>query len=192
MVFRDLSRDILGSQDLKIVRDVFERVSSEPWFTAHAEKRDEFARYVVRMYRKGVVIPDKLEALCLTAAKERFSNKAVGGCRFLIVEDEEIIAVDAADTLARMGAEIVGPVSTVKDAFEAIEGAGASLDAALLDINLRGQTIFPVAAFLKMKHIPFAFVTGYDDRSVPAFFRSTPIFTKPANWEVIASRLAQS
>lgn len=64
MVFRDLSRDILGSQDLKIVRDVFERVSSEPWFTAHAEKRDEFARYVVRMYRKGVVIPDKLEAVC--------------------------------------------------------------------------------------------------------------------------------
>ncbi len=186
-----LSHGILGSEDLKIVQDVFERVSSEPWFTLQDDQRDEFARYILRMYRRGVVIPEKLEALCLIAAKTHFSSPIIGGRRFLVVEDEEIIAVDAADTLARLGAEIVGPVSTVRDAFDAIEGACGGLDAALLDINLRGQAIFPVAAFLKMKHIPFAFVTGYDKSVIPAFFRSTPIFTKPANWEVIASHLSR-
>lgn len=191
MISLPLSHGILGSEDLKIIQGVFERVSSEPWFTLQDEQRDEFARFVLRMYGRGVIIPEKLEALCLIAAKERFSSPVIGGRRFLIVEDEQIIAVDAADSLARLGAEIVGPVSTVKDAFDAIEGGGKSLDAALLDISLHGQTIFPVAAFLKMKHIPFAFVTGYDDRVVPAFFRSTPIFTKPANWQVIASRLTQ-
>lgn len=191
MISLPLSHGILGSEDLKIIQGVFERVSSEPWFTLQDEQRDEFARFVLRMYGRGVIIPEKLEALCLIAAKERFSSPVIGGRRFLIVEDEQIIAVHAADSLARLGAEIVGPVSTVKDAFDAIEGGGKSLDAALLDINLHGQTIFPVAAFLKMKHIPFAFVTGYDDRVVPAFFRSTPIFTKPANWQVIASRLTQ-
>lgn len=90
-----------------------------------------------------------------------------------------------------MGAKIVGPVGTLTDAFDAIEGAEGTLDTALLDISLRGQTIFPVAAFLKMKHIPFAFVTGYDDSVIPAFFRSTPVFPKPANWEVVAMRLMQ-
>ncbi len=125
----------------------------------------------------------------MVAAKKRFSRSQFGGRRFLVVEDEWLIAADAADGLSRLGAEVVGPVGTIRDAFDVIESAEERVDAALLDVNLRGQSVFPVAAFLKMKHIPFAFVTGYDDGVVPTFFRSTPIFTKPADWEAIASRL---
>jgi CheY-like chemotaxis protein len=75
------------------------------------------------------------------------------------------------------------------DAVDLIEH-GPQLDGALLDINLNGEMVYPAAAALKMKRVPFAFVTAYEDRMLPASYRGAKVFTKPASWATIASYLA--
>lgn len=100
-----------------------------------------------------------------------------------------MIATNAADSLRALGAEVIGPVAHAAEALDVIETFHAQLDAALLDINLNGQMIYPVAAFLRMHNIPFAFVTGYEDQVLPPFYRGTLMFTKPADWGGIASQL---
>jgi CheY-like chemotaxis protein len=185
-----LSHEIFTPDDLAIVREIFDRVSAEPWFTSEEDKREEFARYVVRMYARGLVLPDRLESMCRVVARKRFDKFAgISGRRILLVEDEYISAWEAVERLTELGAEVVGPVGNVGEAMELVEAENAQLDAALLDIALGGQMVYPVAAFLKMNHIPFAFVTGYEDRQVPAFYRSVPTFPKPADWGLIASTI---
>ncbi|MGV2186565.1 hypothetical protein [Rhizobium rhizogenes] len=188
-----LSHEIFTPDDLAIMREIFDRVSAEPWFTSEHDKREEFARYVVRMYARGLVLPDRLESMCRVVARKRFTrfDKLVGisGRRILLVEDEYISAREAVERLTELGAEVVGPVGNVGEAMALVEAENAQLDAALLDIALGGQMVYPVAAFLKMNHIPFAFVTGYEDRQVPAFYRSVPTFPKPADWGLIASKI---
>ncbi len=182
-------------EDMKIVANVFNRVSDEPWFISSTpEQRAEFARYVLRMYGLGMILPEPLETLCRAAAKAHFSTDAkdlspIRGPRILIVEDEYLIAAEAAQRLHSLGAEVHGPVGTVAEAMDLVERSNEKLDAALLDINLNGQMVYPVAAFLKMHNVPFAFITGYEERVIPAFFRSVSTFTKPADWGMIASRL---
>lgn len=63
------------------------------------------------------------------------------------------------------------------------------LDGALLDVDLNGEMVFPVAGFLKMHGVPFAFVTDYDERAFPAPFRSSRVASKPTDWAVIASQI---
>ncbi|OWW00122.1 hypothetical protein ATY81_25355 [Rhizobium sp. R72] len=178
--------------DLRIIQEVYDRMASEPWFSDGVSYREEFARYVLGMYRRGLVIPEKLEALCKIAAWKKFrATKSIfEGFRFLIVEDDYLMAREATERLTVLGAEIAGPVPSVAEAVDLVEH-GHELDGALLDINLGGQTVYPVAAMLKMKQVPFAFVTAYEDRVLPAFFRSTKVFTKPASWETIVSDLAR-
>lgn len=181
-------------EDVKIVANVFNRVSDEPWFISASEQRAEFARYVLRMYGLGMILPAPLETLCRAAARARFSTDAedvlpIRGHRILVVEDEYLIAAEASQRLHALGAEVHGPVGTVAEAMDLLERPDEQLDAALLDINLNGQMVYPVAAFLKMRDVPFAFITGYEERAIPAFYRSVSTFTKPADWGMIASRL---
>ncbi|WP_330218360.1 response regulator [Methylobacterium sp. WSM2598] len=70
--------------------------------------------------------------------------------RVLVVEDEYFIADDMAQALGRLGAVVVGPAPS-RDAAMALIDGGARIDAAVLDINLRGETVFPVGA-LRVRH----------------------------------------
>jgi CheY-like chemotaxis protein len=193
MLLLALSHGIFQPEDLVVPQRVFDRVSSESWFTSAPDQREEFARYVLRMYSRGLVLQERLEELCRVAARNRFAtvklHHDIKGRHFLVVEDEYMIAREAAQRLTELGARVVGPVGNVSDAFEIVESPHVRVDAALLDIVLDGQTVYPVAAFLKMKHIPFAFVSGRDDRQIPAFYRSTPKFSKPVDWGLIAAHL---
>ncbi|WP_431323318.1 hypothetical protein [Rhizobium sp. YTU87027] len=177
--------------DLRMIQDIYDRITSEPWFSEGISYREEFALYVLGMHRRGLVMPDKLEALCRIAAWEKYraSKSTFEGFRFLIVEDDYLMAREAAERLTMLGAEIAGPVSGVAEAVEIVEH-GHELDGAFLDINLDGQMVYPVAAMLKMKQVPFAFVTAYEDRVLPTSYRLAKVFTKPASWETIASHLA--
>jgi CheY-like chemotaxis protein len=83
----------------------------------------------------------------------------LAGKRVLIVEDHIIIAMDLAHKLASEGAKVIGPVATVAAAHDVI--ASTDLDGAILDINLSGKMVFPVADALADRHIPFVFATGY-------------------------------
>src|SRR3712207_3309616 len=104
------------------------------------------------------------------------SNPAVeatlAGRRVMVVEDEFFLADDLAQALEKLGAEVVGPVPS-KDKALAFLGA-EPLDAAVLDINLKGEAVFPVADALRQQGVPFVFATGYDEASVPSSYQDVP------------------
>ena len=187
---QDLTHGIYSPDDLHVMRNVFTRVSMEPWFSPGAANKAGLARYIMRMYRRGLVCPERLEALCRTAAHEKFSrHSGLEGFRLLLVEDDYYTAADARQRLDSLGAEVLS-VSSVAAALDIAEHEHG-LDGALLDVNLSGQMVYPVAAILKMRQIPFAFVTGYDDRLLPPFYRNEKVFMKPADWAIAAQHVAR-
>jgi CheY-like chemotaxis protein len=99
------------------------------------------------------------------------------GLRVLVVEDEMMVSMLIEDMLTDLGCTVVGPASRLE---EAIELAGrAELDCAVLDVNLGGQPIFPLADLLRAKGAPFAFATGYGDAGLRDVDRGSPVLQKP-------------
>jgi DNA-binding response OmpR family regulator len=88
----------------------------------------------------------------------------LGGKRVLVAEDEAIVAMLVEDELLEAGAEVVGPASSVGDALQLIGAAArdGGLSAAVLDIDLEGEAVKPVADTLTALGVPFLFATGYD------------------------------
>src|SRR5215472_13090682 len=86
-------------------------------------------------------------------------TQRLSGKRVLIVEDDNILAMNLADELAAQGATVIGPAATVADALDMI--ASSELDGAIVDINLGGKAAFPVADALADRRIAFVFATGY-------------------------------
>src|SRR3546814_5870618 len=90
--------------------------------------------------------------------------------RILLGEDEGLIALDLETMLIELGYEVVGPASTLNEVMAAVE---ADCDGALLDVNLRGELVFPAARVLLARGVPVIFSSGYDDEGqFPAEFRS--------------------
>jgi DNA-binding NtrC family response regulator len=83
------------------------------------------------------------------------------GLRVLVVEDEMLIAAEMEATLEDLGCEVVGPFARVDHALDAL--VDTAVDAAVLDVNVRGEMIFPVAERLKAQGVPMVFCTGYAD-----------------------------
>lgn len=108
--------------------------------------------------------------------------------RVLIVEDEYLLADDLRYGLTKAGAIVVGMVSTVGDALELID-AGGEFDAAVLDVNLGGQPVFPVADRLSGRGVPFLFTTGYDASTIPPRFNGIERCEKPFDSEKIIRSL---
>lgn len=99
------------------------------------------------------------------------------GGRVLVVEDEMLLAMLLQTTLQEAGYEVVGPVARLDRALQA--ALEEDISAALLDINLDGEMVYPVAEVLAQRGIPFAFVTGYDRESLPAHHGAAAILHKP-------------
>jgi len=99
------------------------------------------------------------------------------GCRILIVEDRYLIATELAEEVARLGAEVIGPARDVAAALALVADQPPSL--ALLDVNLDGELVFPLAENLAARHARFIFLTGYDDDVLPAAWRDAPRLQKP-------------
>jgi CheY-like chemotaxis protein len=110
------------------------------------------------------------------------------GLRILVVEDEYFLADDVRDALTDAGAEVLGPVPSIEDATALIEQE-AHIDAAVLDVNLRGDMVFPVADALRARGVPFAFATGYDRWALPERFADAVRVEKPLQARNIASAL---
>jgi CheY-like chemotaxis protein len=103
---------------------------------------------------------------------------ALARSRVLVVEDEYFLADDIMRALQGLGAEVVGPVPT-RDKALALLASSESIDAAVLDINLQGEAVFPVADALIERGIPFVFATGYDQSAVPAAYDGVRRWEKP-------------
>jgi DNA-binding response OmpR family regulator len=110
--------------------------------------------------------------------------------RILIVEDEAVIAMLTEDRLLAAGATVAGPVATVEDALRLIETAGTDggLSAAVLDINLGGERVSPVADRLAALGVPFLFATGYGEGCDTAEGHAgAPVLRKPFGLEALAT-----
>jgi CheY-like chemotaxis protein len=97
--------------------------------------------------------------------------------RVLIVEDESMVAMLIEHIVAELGHRVIATAATLDAATEAI--AGASVDFAILDVNLCGRSSFPVAELLAARKIPFVFATGYGRRGLPPEWHHTPVLQKP-------------
>jgi CheY-like chemotaxis protein len=99
--------------------------------------------------------------------------------RVLIVEDEALVAMLLEDMLIDAGYAVSGTVSAIPQALEFVADAAADFDVAILDVNLRGKPIFPVAEALTIAGKPFVFATGYGAGSLPEAWRDRPTLQKP-------------
>lgn len=113
---------------------------------------------------------------------------ALAGRRILIVEDEFLIADEMAEAFSNQGAEVIGPAATLEQGLSLIESTEA-LDGAILDINLRGDMVFPLADALAGKRIPYVFATGYDSSAVPERYLDAPRCEKPVDPMEVAAAL---
>jgi DNA-binding NtrC family response regulator len=102
------------------------------------------------------------------------------GLKVLVVEDEMLIAAEMEATLEDLGCQVVGPFGRVDQALEALEDA--EVDAAVLDVNVRGEMIFPVAEKLQALGVPMVFCTGYADLpNLPEPLRNQVRISKPCS-----------
>lgn len=110
------------------------------------------------------------------------SADARAGCprippRILVVEDEMMVAMLLEDRLADLGYEIVGPCAQLAAAVEMAQRE--RLDAAILDVNLDGTPVWPVAEALAARGIPFLVATGYGEAVLRAPWSDRPVLAKP-------------
>jgi len=106
-----------------------------------------------------------------------------------VVEDEAIIALAIQDMLEQLGCMAVGPALTLQAGKQL--AAVEEIDAAVLDINLSGDSSHAVAQTLRDRVIPFCFSTGYGSADVPRDFVDVPVLKKPYTCESLAAVLAQ-
>jgi DNA-binding response OmpR family regulator len=99
------------------------------------------------------------------------------GLRAFLVEDEGGIALLIEDMLVDLGCELAGSAARLDRACDMARNATA--DFAVLDVNLDGQPVFPLARILRERKIPFVFSTGYGATGMPPEFNGAPVLTKP-------------
>jgi CheY-like chemotaxis protein len=108
--------------------------------------------------------------------------------RLLVVEDEYLIRMLVEDMLADLGYDVAAAVGTIDEAREF--ATNGDFAAAILDVNVDGEWIFPVADILAKRRLPFVFVTGYGERSLPEPYRDRPALQKPFQVEQLKNALA--
>jgi CheY-like chemotaxis protein len=99
------------------------------------------------------------------------------GYRILVVEDEWLIASVIEKVLQDLGCVVVGPVGRLDAALQ--RAKDETLDAAILDVSIRGGKVYPVAEQLATRGIPFVLASGYGDWLLPEIFRDQPRLFKP-------------
>ena len=115
---------------------------------------------------------------------------ALKGRRVLVVEDESLVAMLLETILEDMGCTPVGPAASVDDGLGLAEGE--ALDAALLDVNVAGRQVFPVAEALKARGVPFVFSTGYGEGGLPDDWRGQATIQKPFTEQAVRDALEKA
>jgi two-component sensor histidine kinase/DNA-binding response OmpR family regulator len=128
----------------------------------------------------GRASPDTPEAL----------DRPSSAKRVMIVEDEALIGMMMKDALTGLGLAVTGPFVTVRDAMRALDNG--PVDFAILDVNLGGEWVYPVADRLAKGGIPFVFVTGYGVDGLDGRFAHTPVFEKPIEPQVLETMFSRA
>ena len=117
--------------------------------------------------------------MCMESSLGRAAK--LSGRRVLVVEDEPLASMLIEDELRNAGATILGPARSVADALRLVEAAAADggISVAVLDINLDGRHVAPVADRLAALRVPFLFATGYRDGCDTGGHGAAPTLHKP-------------
>jgi CheY-like chemotaxis protein len=107
--------------------------------------------------------------------------------RVLVVEDSSLIARKIEQVLLQAGYEVVGPTPTLNGALSKLQG----LNAAVLDIDLRGEDVYPLAERLQELGTPFMFLTGFHELAIPDRWRGIPLIEKPFEDRVLLEAVAR-
>jgi CheY-like chemotaxis protein len=110
------------------------------------------------------------------------------GLQIFLVEDEALVAATLEDMLADFGCVLVGAAATVADGLAAVSAASA-IDAAILDVNLGGEKVFPVADILVKRDIPIVFSTGFGPADLAERYPQSRLLNKPYRAEALAELL---
>lgn len=112
-----------------------------------------------------------------TVTESMMSDGDLNGLRILVVEDEAAISLLLEDMLLDFGCEVIGPAARLSAALDAV--SKEQVDLAILDVNVAGEPIYPVAEALAQRSIPFVFSTGYGSAGIRDTFRDRPVLQKP-------------
>jgi DNA-binding response OmpR family regulator len=111
------------------------------------------------------------------------ATQPLGGSVFL-VEDEVMIRMMVADMLEELGYRVVAEAGEIGEAMKLARTA--EFDIAILDVNVNGKVISPVAELISARNRPFIFATGYGSSGLPEEFRDRPALQKPFQLETLA------
>jgi PAS domain S-box-containing protein len=106
--------------------------------------------------------------------------------RILLVEDEQLVALALSSELSDLGWMVVGPAATLVEAQALL---ASRFDAAVLDVNLGGRAVYPVAEALTSKRVPFVFCTGYEVADPEGRFPGVPVIRKPVSGQAVSAAL---
>ena len=101
----------------------------------------------------------------------------MGQRSILVVEDEPLIAMMLEDFLESLGHSVTATCESVADALAEADKGG--FDLAILDVNLKGESVWPVASRLREKNVPFVIATGGHVEAPPAVLAQVPVIGKP-------------
>ncbi|MBV9246973.1 MAG: response regulator [Methylobacteriaceae bacterium] len=119
------------------------------------------------------------------------NTASLQGLRVLVVEDEAMVSMLLEDILQELGCHLVGPAFNLQQALS-VAASDGDIGAAILDVNLHGTPIYPVADMLAERGVPFVFATGYGSEGVDAKWRARPKLQKPFTSEQVASALTEA
>ncbi len=108
----------------------------------------------------------------------------------LLVEDEVMIRMMVADMLEELGYTVAGEAGEINEAIRLAQTI--YYDLAILDVNVNGKVISPVADLIKARNRPFIFATGYGSSGLPAEYRDRPALQKPFQIETLARTIEQA
>ncbi len=119
------------------------------------------------------------------------SDERLLGRRVLLVEDEALLALELQLAFEDEGATVIGPALSLMKALEAVAHA-REIDVALLDVDLAGEDVYPIAELLLQRGVPFLFHTGHGSRMhLTQLFPGTATLMKPALPETLIDHLAR-
>src|SRR4051812_34709922 len=121
----------------------------------------------------------------LAQARLRFE-----GLKVLVVEDESIVSFLLEDMLTDIGCEVLGPAAALSEAFTLFDKLQPQ--AAVLDVNLHGEMVYPFAERLERDRVPFLFATGYGAAGIPERWQRWPVIQKPFQLKTLAGALERA
>jgi DNA-binding response OmpR family regulator len=117
------------------------------------------------------------------------AKKTRSALRVLLVEDEFMLALLLETMLADLGHSVVGPAARLEKGLEIAEKE--TIDLAVLDVNLDGREVYPIAVALDRRGIPFIFATGYGTPGLHPAYRDRPVLEKPYRLEDLRGAIAE-